>query len=405
MDFLALKDLDVEGKRVLMRVDFNVPLDEHGNVTNDKRIRACLPTLNYLLERSAKLILMTHVGRPKGAVVGTLRTDGIALKLSSLLGRAVGKANDCVGEAVKRQADGLMPGQVLLLENLRFHPEEEVNDDGFAKQLASLAEVYVNDAFANCHRAHASVHAITRFLPSCAGLLVEKEVKALSAVLENPEKPFVAVLGGVKLETKLPILKRFLGAADKILLGGAMIFNFYKAKGLEIGKSVHDDEQIPVARQLLEGDSTGKIVLPADVVVASAAGAGSPAETVSYDRIPADKNGLDIGPATVAAFTKELSKARTVLWNGPMGVFEIADFAKGTEAIARTIAGLQDDVVQVVGGGDSAAAVEQLGLQDCFTLVSTGGGASLKFIEKGTLPGIEALKESASRHHAQNHTV
>ena len=391
MKFFTLKDFDFKDKKALVRVDYNVPLGDDGKVRNDKRIRASLPTLNYLLENGAKIIIMTSAGRPKGRVVENFRTTDIASVLSGLIGKPVKKLDDCIGRDVSAAVDDMKQGSIIMLENLRFHTEEEANDKGFAKELASLAGIYVNDAFANCHREHASMHAITRFLPSCAGMLLEKEVSTILKTLENPEKPFVVVMGGVKLETKLPVIESLLKKTDKILLGSAMSFSFYKAQGKEIGKSKYEKDKVGLAGNLLKkaGD---KLVLPVDVVVTEEVDADSESKTVSADDIPSDMMGVDIGEETVELFRKELEHAKTVIWNGPMGVFEIEKFAKGTNAVAETIAGL--DAVTVIGGGDSAAAVEKLNLEKKFTLVSTGGGASLKLIEKGTLPALEALEES-----------
>ncbi len=387
MNVKTLKEFDFNNKRVLVRFDYNVPM-ENGIVQNDKRIKASLPTINYLLEKKAKIIIMTSAGRPKGKVVEELRTTDIAKKLSLLLGKEVKKANDCIGSEVEQSVAELNPGDILLLENLRFHPEEEKNDEEFAKSLAKLGDIYVNDAFANSHREHASMHAITKFLPGCVGLLVEKELSTILNAVENPERPFVVLIGGAKLETKIPIIKKMLEKADKVLVGGAMMFSFYKARGLEVGKSKFEAEFVDIAKELLEED---KLLLPTDVVVASEVSEDAESETVSYDNMPTDKMGLDVGPDTVRVFSEELKKAKTIMWNGPMGVFEIEKFAIATNELGKVIADI--DAVKIVGGGDSVAAIERAGLEDKFTLVSTGGGASLKLIEKGTLPALKALED------------
>ena len=386
--FKSLKDFDFKSKRVLVRVDFNVPLDEEGNITNDKRIRESLPTIKKILEQNSKqIILMSHMGKPKGEVVEKLKLDNVGKKLHELLGQEVAKLDDCVDIEIPDK-------KIILLENLRFHPEEKKNDQGFAKKLASHADVYVNDAFGTCHRAHASVDAITNHLPACAGLLVEKEINVMGDALKDPKKPFIAILGGVKLETKIPVIENILGKVDKMLLGGAMVYTFYKSMGLEIGKSVFEEDKVELARKLLD-KGKGKIVLPNDVVIANEFKEYAESKIVSYDAIPPDWMGVDIGPKTLEEYGDMLKEAKTVVWNGPMGVFEMEKFADGTKKIAQILAEL--DAVVIIGGGVSAAAIEKLNLQDKVTHVSTGGGASLEFLSGKTLPAIKALEDNAKK--------
>ncbi len=389
----TIRDIDIRNKKVIMRVDFNVPLDENRNITDDTRIKAALPTIKYILEQNAALILMSHLGRPKGKVKEELRLDPVAKRLSELLGKEVKKANDCIGEEVKKLADELKPGEVLLLENLRFHPEEEENNEEFAKQLASLAEIYVNDAFGTAHRAHASVAGIAKFLPAVAGFLMEKELKYLGGLMENPERPFYVVLGGAKISTKIGVINSLLEKVDGMLLGGGMIFTFFKAQGFNIGKSLLEEDQIETAKEILEKikSSGKKLLLPVDVKVASEISDNADTETVKVENIPDDKIGVDIGEETIELYKKELSNAKTIFWNGPLGIFEIEKFAQGTLEIAKAIA--EHPGTTVIGGGDSVAAVKKFGLEDKITHISTGGGASLKFLEGKKLPGVEALED------------
>ena len=385
----TVRDIAVKGKRVLVRVDFNVPL-ENGEVADDTRIRAVLPTIRYLLEHGAAVILMSHLGRPKGKISDELRLDPVARSLERLLGKELIKLDDCVGPEVERATKSLQPGQVLLLENLRFHPEEEENDQGFARQLASLADVYVNDAFGAAHRAHASTTGVTAYLPSVAGLLMERELQMLGEALANPTRPFVAVLGGAKVSGKIGVIRSLLSKVDLLLVGGGMANTFLKAQGLEVGQSLVDNDSLAVAREML--DQAGqRLVLPVDVVVADAFAADAEARTVSTDTVPPGWLIVDIGPRTVSLFEKKLSTAGTVVWNGPMGVFEFPRFAAGTRALAESLA--RSQATSIVGGGDSAAAVRQAGLEDKMTFVSTGGGASLMFLEGRSLPGVEALED------------
>ena len=385
----TVRDISVKGRRVLVRVDFNVPL-ENGEVADDTRIRAVLPTIQYLLEQGAAVILMSHLGRPQGQIRDELRMDPVARSLSKLLGREVTKVDDCVGPQVENAIAGLEPGQVLLLENLRFHPEEERNDEIFARQLASLADVYVNDAFGAAHRAHASTTGLTKYLPSVAGLLMERELLMLGEALANPTRPFVAVLGGAKVSGKIGVIRSLLSKVDLLLVGGGMANTFLKAQGLEVGDSLVDNDSLAMAREMLE-QAGKRLVLPVDVVVADAFAEDANSRTVGIKEVTSGWRILDIGPRTVGLFEEKLRSAGTVVWNGPMGVFEFPRFAAGTVGLATSLASSQ--ATTIVGGGDSAAAVRQAGLEDRMTFVSTGGGASLMFLEGKSLPGVEALED------------
>jgi len=389
MDKKTIQDIDVQGKRVLVRVDFNVPLKD-GAVADDTRIRAALPTLNYLLEQGAALLLCSHLGRPKGKVVPELRMDPVARRLEALLGRPVNKLDDCVGPQVEAAAQALQPGQVVLLENTRFHPGEEANDPAFARQLASLAQVYVNDAFGSAHRAHASTEGVARYLPAVAGFLMEKELEFLGRATRNPEHPYVAILGGAKISDKIDVIDNLLGQCDRLLIGGGMANTFFRAMDLEMGDSLVEEEVVPIARSLLE-QARSRIVLPVDVVIADAFDDGAASRIVAPNEVSAGWRVLDIGPKTVATFESALGAAKTVVWNGPLGVFEMPNFAKGTFAVAHLLASM--DAVTIIGGGDSAAAVRQAGLVDKMTHVSTGGGASLEFLEGKVLPGVAVLAD------------
>lgn len=394
MDKKTIRDIDVAGKRVLVRVDFNVPLAE-GKVVGDTRIRASLPTIQYLLDRGAAVILMSHLGRPKGKVVPELRMDPVAARLSELLGRPVRKLDDCVGPEVEAVCKALSPGEVVLLENTRFHPEERANDPAFAAQLAALGDLYVNDAFGTAHRAHASTEGVARVIrerggEAVAGFLMEKELKFLGEAVENPQRPFVAILGGAKISDKIGVIQRLLERCDRLLIGGGMANTFFKAMGFDMGESLVEEEAVETARALLE-QGRSRLVLPVDLVVADAFSEDAHTKVVAPDGVPAGWRALDIGPKTTATFESALSGARTVVWNGPMGVFEMAPFAKGTFGLAEVLAGL--DATVVVGGGDTAAAVRRSGLADRFTHISTGGGASLEFLEGKTLPGVAALSD------------
>ena len=386
----TIRDVDVRGKRVFVRVDFNVPLDD-GQITDDRRIREALPTIVKLRRQGARVILASHLGRPDGKVISGLRLDPVAVRLSELLGAPVRKLPDCVGPEVARAVAEMRDGDVVLLENLRFHPEEEANDEQFARALASLADVYVNDAFGTAHRAHASTVGITRFLPAVAGLLMEKELVYLSRILEDPRRPFVAILGGKKVSDKIGVIRNLLTRADMLLIGGAMSYTFLRAKGLSVGASLCEEDKLELARSLMD-DAAGRRIafrLPDDVMVADRFAEDAARRVVAAAAIPQGWMGMDIGPRTAAAYADVIARAGTVMWNGPMGVFEFPAFAAGTRAVAEAMAGSK--AVTIVGGGDSAAAVEQMGLADRMTHISTGGGASLEFLEGKELPGVAAL--------------
>ncbi|HLJ58650.1 MAG TPA: phosphoglycerate kinase [bacterium] len=388
----TIRDIEVKGRRVFVRVDFNVPL-EGGRITDDLRIVASLPTITYLLEHGAAVILASHLGRPKGPDPA-LRMDPVAARLGELLGRPVRKLDDCVGPAVADAVAAMRPGDVVLLENLRFHKEEEANDPAFAKQLAALADVYVNDAFGTAHRAHASTAGIAAFLPAVAGLLMERELQFLGKVLEQPQRPLVVILGGAKVGDKIGVIRNLLRLAQTMLIGGGMCYTFLRAGGAEIGSSLCEADRLDLARELMqEAEQRGvTLVLPVDVVVAERVEAGAPTRVVDARAIPAGWAGVDIGPRTVAAFGAPIASAGTVLWNGPMGVFEIPAFAEGTRAIAKAVA--ESCGESIVGGGDTGAAVEEFGYTGKMTHVSTGGGASLEFMEGKTLPGVAVLQDA-----------
>jgi len=390
MDKKTVKDIDVAGKRVLVRADFNVPLDDDGHITDDTRIRAALPTIEYLRAKGAKVILCSHLDRPKGKVVEKLRLTPVAKRLSELLGVEVIKTDDCIGSDVERIVATMKPGDVVLLENLRFHAEERANDPQFAKQLAALADIYVNDAFGTAHRAHASTEGVTHFLPAVAGFLMERELTFLGKALAEPTHPFVAILGGAKVSDKIGVIENLLPKVDKLVVGGGMANTFLKAKGYEVGASLVEDDKLDLAKDLLQR-AGGKLMLPVDVVIADAFAADAQHRTVAIDQVPADWRILDIGPQSVQQFAQVLKKAKTVVWNGPMGVFEFPAFAEGTIAIAKVLA--ETDATTIIGGGDSAAAVRQAGLSEAMTHISTGGGASLEFLEGKTLPGVAALQD------------
>lgn len=386
----TIKDVDVAGRRVLVRVDFNVPL-EGGEVADDTRLWASLPTIEYLLDHQARVILCSHLGRPGGEVAEDLRLDPVARRLSELLDLEVAKADDCVGAEVERRVEALERGQVLLLENTRFHPGEKANDPDFAARLATIGDLYVNDAFAAAHRAHASTEGVAHHLPAVAGLLMEREIAALERVRRDPKHPFVAVFGGAKISDKIGILDQFLERLETVLVGGGMANTFLKAQGHEVGESLVEEDSLDVAGRIL-GEADDKLVLPVDVVVADAFDEDAAHRAVFIDRVPADWRILDVGPRTIELFRKKLERAKMVLWNGPLGVFEMAPFAKGTLALAGALAEL--DAETITGGGETAAAVNQAGLADRMTHVSTGGGAFLTFMEGGKLPGLAALEEA-----------
>lgn len=391
MNKKSIRDIDVNGKKVFIRVDFNVPMDENQNITNDKRIRATLPTLNYLLENNAAIILACHVGRPKGQRVPELSVKPIVARLSELLGKEVKYAEDCVGEAASKAAADLKPGEVLLLENLRYHNEETKNDPEFAKQLASLADVAVDDAFGVSHRAHASNAGIAQYVEVVGGFLIEKEIQFIGKALSNPERPFVAIIGGAKVSDKIGVISNLLEKADAVVIGGGMANTFLAAQGKGIGSSLFEEEKLPLAKELLaKAEEKGvKVFLPAEVVVADKFAADANHKTVSVDEVPADWMILD------NKFSKEcedaVKNAKTIVWNGPMGVFEFDAFAKGTEEIAHAVA--ESEGTSIVGGGDSIAALKKTGLSDKISHISTGGGATLEFLEGKPMPGIAAIAD------------
>jgi triosephosphate isomerase len=406
MNKKTIESIDVAGKKVLVRCDFNVPLDENRNITDENRIVGALPTIKYLISKGAKVILCSHLGRPKGEFNEKYSLAPVAKRLSEHLGKEVLMAKDVIGESAKTLAANMKEGDVILLENVRFHKEEEKNDPGFAKELASFAEVYVNDAFGTAHRAHASTAGVADYLPAVCGYLIQKEISIMGKALSDPARPFVAVLGGAKVSDKIGVIENLITKVDTLIIGGGMAYTFLKAKGYEIGTSLCDEEKIDLARELMaKAEARGvKIFLPVDAVVTASfpdpVTAKVPVETVSTTAIPKDKMGLDIGGKTRAMFADTIKGAKTVVWNGPMGVFENPIFAEGTIAMAKALS--EVDAVTVIGGGDSAAAVEQLGFADKMTHISTGGGASLEFLEGKVLPGIDCLMEDKKKIAAGN---
>jgi phosphoglycerate kinase len=391
---LSVRDLDLKGKRIFMRVDFNVPLNDAGEITDDTRIQASLPTIQYIVERGGRLILASHLGRPKGKPNPKMSLKPAATRLAQVLGKPVAFAADCIGAEAEAAAKELKDGDVLLLENLRFHPEEEKNVPEFAQQLAALAEVYVDDAFGSAHRAHASTEGITHYLSPCAaGLLMEKELEYLGKAVGHPERPYIAIVGGAKVSDKIELLQNLMKFADNVLIGGAMAYTFLKAQGVEVGLSKVEADKLDLARDLLQfAERRGiELCLPRDHIVAEKLDAGAVAEVAPTRSIPTNRLGLDIGPATRADYAARIAKAKTIVWNGPMGVFEIPQFAEGTVAIARAVA--DSSAVSVVGGGDSVSAVKKAGIEAKITHISTGGGASLEFLSGLTLPGVAALTE------------
>ena len=390
----TVRDIDVKGRKVIERCDFNVPMAD-GNITDDTRITSSLPTINYLLDQGAAVILMSHMGRPKGKADMNYTLKPVADRLSALLGRQVMfiSSPDVVDDRVKAAAAALKPGQVMLLENVRFRKEETDNDPEFAKELASMADIYVNDAFGTAHRAHASTAGIASYLPSVSGFLIEKEIRFLGDAVNDPARPFVAIMGGAKVSDKIPVIENLLTKVDTIMIGGGMAYTFFKAMGLEIGTSILDEESIGLAGDLLEkAEKSGvKMMLPVDVVCAGEFSNDAPARICSREDIPADMMGMDIGPETVRIYSAEIEKASTVVWNGPMGVFEMENFARGTRSIAEALSRCSG--VTIIGGGDSAAAVEHFGLAGKMTHISTGGGASLEFLEGKELPGVAVLED------------
>ena len=391
----TVSDIDLKGKKVLMRADFNVPLDENGVITDETRITAALPTISYILEQGASVILMSHMGRPKNQPNPKYSLEPVARKLSELLKKAVIFNDDgaVTGSVTVAAAAGLKPGDVLLLQNTRFRGEEEKNDQGFSRELADLGDVFVNDAFGTAHRAHASTVGIAEFLPGVSGFLIQKELDFMGKALENPERPFVAIIGGSKVSDKIGVINYLLEKVDTLIIGGGMAFTFLKAQGYEIGKSLLEEDKLELANELVaKAKAKGvNLLLPVDVVAAEAFAADAPFVVVDINAIPAGSMGLDIGPVTAANFAKAILDAKTVIWNGPMGVFEMAAFAKGTEAVAKAMS--DSDAITIIGGGDSAAAVKILGYEEGMSHISTGGGASLEFLEGKKLPGIEILQD------------
>ena len=391
----TIRDIDVRGKKVIVRCDFNVPLDDKGNITDDIRITAALPTIQYLIENKAKIILMSHMGRPDGEANMKYTLKPVAERLVKLLGQPVAFVSSpaVVDDHVKAAADRLGEGHVLLLENLRFRKEETKNGEEFSKELASLAEIFVNDAFGTAHRAHSSTAGIAAFLPAVSGFLIEKEVKFLGGAVENPERPFVAIMGGSKVGDKILVIEHLLKKVDTLIIGGGMMFTFFKAQGLEIGKSILDADNVGLAADLMKkAEEAGvKLLLPVDTVAATEFSNEAEADVYAKDAIPADRMGMDIGPESIKLFEEEIAKAKTIIWNGPVGVFEMPSFAEGTRSIAEALA--DSDAVTIIGGGDSAAAVELFGLAEEMTHISTGGGASLEFLVGKELPGIAVLED------------
>jgi phosphoglycerate kinase len=391
MNKMTVRDVDVNGKKVLVRVDFNVPMDKDGRITDDTRIRASLPTIKYLIEHKARVILVSHIGRPKGKVVEDMRLTPVAARLGQILGKKIGTTPDCIGPVVEKAVSALKPGDVIMLENLRFHPEEEAGDVNFARALANLGEIYVNDAFGTSHRPHASMSVIAQYLPAVAGFLLEKEINTLGGLLEKPEHPFIAMFGGAKISDKVAVLTNILGKIDTLLIGGGMAATFLRVKQYEIGKSLFEKESLGVALDLMKkAEKSGvKLVLPVDFVVADAIDVKAMGNIVTADKVPSSKMIADIGPKTIELFSQELKKSKTVFWNGPMGVEEIPQFARGTEMLANLLPLIKAKTI--IGGGSTGEVVEKLGLADRLTFVSTGGGASMEFLGGDVLPGVAAL--------------
>lgn len=382
-------------KRVLVRVDFNVPLSETLQVEDDTRIRATLDTINFLLSNNCIVVLMSHLGRPKGNIVEKLRMDPIAHRLGDILQKKIIKLDDCVGDYVRKVVAGLVPGEIALLENLRFHKEEESNDPFFAQQLASLADIYVNDAFGAAHRAHASTTGIATYLPSYAGFLMAREIRSLDQLVENPVRPFVSIIGGAKVSGKIEILERLTEISDKVLIGGGMAYTFIAARGFEVGRSILEPNQMDYVKRLMAKSKKGckKIIIPVDIHAAYDFSENSKSQNATIENIDKNMMGMDIGENTIVLFKEIIDDAKTIFWNGPLGVFEMSKFACGTNEIAKKIASLKGRVFSVVGGGDSISAINKLGLDNCFSHISTGGGASLEYVAGRKLPGIEVLRK------------
>ena len=393
MDKKTVKDIDLKGKKVFVRCDFNVPMDENQNITDNTRIVAALPTIKYLLEQNCKLILASHLGRPKGEFKAEFSLAPVAKELSKLLGKDVIMAKDVIGEDDTTKASNLKEVEILLLENLRFHREETDNDPEFSKKLASMAEIYVNDAFGSAHRAHASTAGIAKYLPAVSGFLIEKELEFLGNAVNNPERPFVAILGGAKVSDKIGVIDSLLEKVDTLMIGGGMAYTFFKAQGYEVGNSICEMDKLDLAREAMEkAKQKGvKLMLPVDTKIGKEFKPDTESKIVEYTQIPAEWEGFDIGPKTIEMFSEELKNAKTVVWNGPLGLFEFDQFAIGTNEIAKVLSEIE--ATTIIGGGDSAAAVRKAGLQDKMTHISTGGGASLEFLEGKKLPGIECLMD------------
>jgi phosphoglycerate kinase len=388
----TIEDIEIQGKRVLLRVDFNVPLNINtGAISDDSRIRASLPTIKYLVDHKAKVIICSHLGRPEGKVVENLQMAPIAQRLSQLMGLPVSTASDCIGQEVESKVGTLKEGDILVLENLRFHPEEEADDAGFAQKLARLADIYVNDAFGTAHRAHASTVGVAKYLPAVAGFLMKKELKVMEKLLHNPERPSACLIGGAKVSDKIELLQNMLKKVDVLLVGGGMAATFLKAQGYEVGHSLVEDDKLGLAKKLLQEAKEWRVpfLLPIDAVVVEEIRAGAPTRVVPTTNIPAGSHIVDVGPQSIELFYSELRKCRTIMWNGPMGIYEIPQFAQGTRSIASFLSSL--DATTIIGGGSSAEIVQAMGLTDKMTHVSTGGGASLRFLEGSTLPGVKVL--------------
>jgi 3-phosphoglycerate kinase len=393
MNKKSIEDIDVKGKKVIVRVDFNVPLDADKNITDDKRIVGALPTIKYLVNKGAKTILVSHLGRPKNGPEDKFSMKPTAVRLSQLLGKDVIMATDVIGNDAKTKAAALKDGEVLMLENVRFHKEEEKNDPAFAKELASLAEIFVNDAFGTAHRAHASTAGLADYLPAVCGYLIQKELEFMGKALSNPSRPFVAILGGAKVSDKIAVIENLIDKVDSLIIGGGMAYTFLKAQGHSIGTSICEEDKLDLAKSLLEKAKSKnvKLLLPVDTLIAQEFKNDTEFKSITSDKIPDGWMGLDIGPETIRLFSETVKSAKTVIWNGPMGVFEFSNFASGTKEVARALA--ETDAISIVGGGDSAAAVEQLGFADKITHISTGGGASLEFLEGKELPGVAVLMD------------
>ena len=395
MNKKTVKDIDLQGKKVFVRCDFNVPLDENGNITDNRRIVAALPTIKYLLDQNCKIILASHLGRPKGEVNPKFSLKPVANELSKLLGKEVKLAEDVVGPSAKELTSNVKEGEIVLLENVRFDAREEKNDESLSKEFASMAEIFVNDAFGTAHRAHSSTAGIADFLPAVSGFLIEKELEFLGSALENPQRPFVAILGGAKVSDKLGVIESLLEKVDTLIIGGGMAYTFFKSMGYSVGKSICELDKLDLAKELMEKakQKNVKLVLPVDNVIAKEITPDAENKVIDSDNIPDDWEGLDIGPKTVELFKEKLKDAKTIIWNGPVGFSEYEIFANGTRSIAQALAE-KEDAVTIIGGGDSAAAIEKMGLSDKMTHISTGGGASLEFLEGKKLPGIECLLDN-----------